>query len=171
MLIHSNYHVSTELAAKFASIGLVLLIIWQLISGSMMIDKLYKQNLTQLVQTKPISQLDKKEKKFLNTAFFGDYIPQSIGEIKKSMLNVKVVGILYSTREADSQAIIKTADGQEQTYRKGDKLPGGVVIQRITPDGVLVMHNNSLESLSLPKNELIFAPPPRFIEPNIPLSH
>ena len=74
------------------------------------------------------------------------------------MLDLKVVGIMFANTEGDSHVIIRTAGGHEQTFRVGDSLPGGVVIKRITPEGVLIGRNGALESLSLPKNALIFEP-------------
>jgi general secretion pathway protein C len=95
------------------------------------------------------------------SALFGDYIPATLSdkEIKKSMLDAEVVGILYSSKAENSQVIIRTAGGQEKIYSIGDSLPGGAVIRRISETGVVVLRNGSLESLSLQKNELIFDAP------------
>jgi len=95
------------------------------------------------------------------TALFGDYVPANLSEaeIKQSMLDVQVVGIMYSNKEKDSQVIIRTNNGEEKYYLVGDTLPGGAVIKQISAQGVVVLHNGSLESLSLPKNELIFDSP------------
>lgn len=95
--------------------------------------------------------------------FFGDYIPTNIHDagVKESVLNVEVVGILFSDQDADSQVIIQSAGGHEHTFRMGDTLPGGAVIKRITPQGMLIERMGALESISLPKNELIFEAQPR----------
>ncbi|CDZ78119.1 type II secretion system protein C [Legionella massiliensis] len=95
------------------------------------------------------------------TALFGDYVPVNLSEaeIKQSMLDVKIVGIMFSGEEKDSQVVLQISDGKEEYFVIGDTLPGGAVIKRISPEGVVVLHNGSLESLSLPKNELIFDPP------------
>lgn len=99
----------------------------------------------------------------LTMAFFGDFIPKNLNDagVKKSMLNLKVVGILFSDNQEGSQVIIRTADGQEQSFKVGDSVPGGAIIKRITNDGVFVLHGGELESLSLPKNQLIFEAPAR----------
>ncbi|KTC98835.1 type II secretion system protein N [Legionella erythra] len=95
---------------------------------------------------------------------FGDYVPVSMDEtIKQSMLDVDLVGIMYSTAPEDSQVLLRSGGGEEKSYRVGDTLPGGAVIKRIGQDGIVVLHNGTLESLSLPKNEL------RFEEPAKPL--
>lgn len=92
---------------------------------------------------------------------FGTYVPVNLGDadIKQSQLDVQLVGIMYSDKEKDSQVIIRSASGIEQYYMVGDTLPGGAIIKRITRQEIVVLHNGSLESLSLPKNELIFDVP------------
>lgn len=94
-------------------------------------------------------------------ALFGTYVPVNLGDadIKQSQLDVELVGIMYADKERDSQVIIRSAGGDEQFYMIGDTLPGGAIIKRITRQGIVVLHNGSLESLSLPKNELIFDAP------------
>ncbi len=95
------------------------------------------------------------------SALFGTYIPANLSEadIKQSMLDLRVLGILFADKEEDSQVIISSAGGVEKYYLIGDSLPGGAVIKHITAESVVVLHNGTLESLSLPKNELIFNPP------------
>jgi general secretion pathway protein C len=97
----------------------------------------------------------------LNTPFFGDYVPQNLDDkdVKQSMLDLTVVGIMFADKEDASHVIIRMAGGREQTFSVGDSLPGGAIIKRITPDGILIKRNGALESLSLPKNTLIFEAP------------
>ena len=99
----------------------------------------------------------------LKTTLFGEYVPQSIvdADVKKSILRVKVVGIMFANTESLSHVIIRSAGGREQTFGVGDSLPGGGVIKRITSDGVLIWRDGSLESLSLPKSALTFEAPSR----------
>ncbi|KTD02146.1 general secretion pathway protein GspC [Fluoribacter gormanii] len=94
----------------------------------------------------------------LHSSLFGVYVSDNLSTIKKSMLNVTLVGILFANQINDSQVIIRSADGEENTYKLGDTIPGGAVIKRIMASGILVERNGALESLSLPKNELIFEP-------------
>lgn len=96
----------------------------------------------------------------LKTPFFGTYLPKNLNEfnVKQSMLNLTVVGIMYAPNDEDSLVIIQSSTGKELTYRVGDKIPGGAVIKKIMPDGVFVERDGILESLSLPKMPLIFAP-------------
>ncbi|MCW8398304.1 general secretion pathway protein GspC [Legionella sp. PATHC038] len=94
----------------------------------------------------------------LHSSLFGVYVSNNLSSIKKSMLNVTLVGILFANKLNNSQVIIRSATGEEKTYKLGDTIPGGAVIKRIMASGILVERNGTLESLSLPKNELIFEP-------------
>jgi general secretion pathway protein C len=96
----------------------------------------------------------------LNASLFGIYVPTDLNEnsVKKSMLNVTLVGILFADKMDDSQVIIRASNGEEKTYRVGDTIPGDAVVKRIMAGGVLVERHGALESLSLPKNELTFEP-------------
>lgn len=99
----------------------------------------------------------------LNTHFFGDYIPIDIASanVKATMLDLKIVGILFSSKNATSQVIIQTSGGAQKTYFVGDTVTKGVVIRKITPEGVLLAHHGLLESLSLPNEALSFEPQPK----------
>jgi general secretion pathway protein C len=99
----------------------------------------------------------------LNAQIFGEYVPENLNEdnVKKSVLNVAIVGVLLGDNPDESQVIIRAADGEEKTYKVADKISGEAVIKRIMADGILVERNGALESLSLPKNDLIFEPVPK----------
>lgn len=94
------------------------------------------------------------------SALFGVYVPNDLNSdnVKKSMLNIALVGILLGNTSESSQVIIRLADGEEKNFKVNDKIPGGALIKKIMADGILVEHNGSLESVSLPKSELIFEP-------------
>lgn len=94
----------------------------------------------------------------LKSSLFGIYVPNDLNHIKKSMLNLTLSGILLGNSKEESQIIIRSAGGEENTFKMGDKLPGGAIIKKIMPAGVLVEHNGVLESLSLPESELRFEP-------------
>ncbi len=80
-------------------------------------------------------------------------------EIKPSSLDLEVAGILYSPNKKGSQVLIRAAGKEEQSYVIGDQLPGGAVIKQIKENEVLVLYRGALESLSLPKNDLLFDEP------------
>ena len=96
----------------------------------------------------------------LKSSMFGVYVPNdlSAADVKNSMLNVTLVGILLADKNEESQVIIGSANGEEKTYKIGDSIPGGAVIERIMPSGILVERNGALERISLPKSDLIFEP-------------
>ena len=159
---------SRTIVPQMICLTLVLLLIWQIVSGLtnfFSLDKAlsvrHDSSTGAKINAKP-SSLNEG----LKTAFFGDYVPKNLSEsdVKQSMLNLKVVGIMFADSEAASHVIIRTANGNEQTFGVGDSLPGGATIKRITSDGVLIGRNGSLERLSLPKNALIFEPLPKPLE-------
>lgn len=96
----------------------------------------------------------------LNSSLFGVYVPDDLNDssLQKSSLNLTLVGILLADKEDDSQVIIRSARGEEKTYKLEDTIPGGALIKRISAGGVVVEQNGTLESLSLPKNDLTFEP-------------
>lgn len=99
----------------------------------------------------------------LKASLFGIYVSNDLNEntVKKSMLNVTLVGILFADNIQDSQVIIRAANGEEKNYSVGDTIPGEAMIKRITASGILVERNGALERLSFPANELIFEPVPK----------
>ncbi|WP_419420970.1 type II secretion system protein N [Legionella sp. D16C41] len=92
---------------------------------------------------------------------FGDYIPAiSDADIKESTLDVEIVGIMFSSSNPkDSHVLARDAAGEERNFVVGDALPGGAVVKRINKNGIVVLYNGSLESLSLLKNDLLFDKP------------
>ncbi|MGL5742670.1 MAG: type II secretion system protein N [Legionella sp.] len=106
----------------------------------------------------PIAKKENSLDAILNSSLFGVYVSNNLSSIKKSMLNVTLVGILLANKINNSQVIIRSANGEERTYKVGDSIPGGAVIKRIMTSGILVERHGTLESLSLPKHELIFEP-------------
>ena len=148
---------------QFICLVLALLLIWQLTTG---INKLW------FTKNEPANQNAEQvdvgneeapdQNKGLQAYFFGEFVPKdlTVSNVKRSMLDMDVVGIIFAKDEKDSQVILRTATGEEKPFGVGDSLPGGAVMKRITPEGVLVNSNGELESLSFPKNELIFGKPP-----------
>lgn len=108
----------------------------------------------------PVAQKEDSFNDIIKASLFGVYVSNDLsdGSVKKSMLNVTLVGILFAGNMEDSQVIIRAENGEEKTYKIGDTIPGDAVVKRITANGVLVERQGALESLSLPKNELIFEP-------------
>jgi general secretion pathway protein C len=94
-------------------------------------------------------------------SLFGVYVPVNLSDIKKSQLDLKVVGILYSPILEDSAVMIAATGTLEHSYKVGDTLPGGATIKKISASNVIILHNGALESLSLPKNPLHLEAPPK----------
>lgn len=91
---------------------------------------------------------------------FGQYAPKLTDiEIKQSSLDLEIVGVMFSNTEKGSQVLIRAGGGEEHLYSIGDLLPGGATIKQINEKGIVVLYNGSMESLSLPKNELLFDEP------------
>ncbi len=97
----------------------------------------------------------------LKRPLFGSYVPTHLDEagVKESLLQLTVVGILFDTSQTTSQVIIRTSSGTEQSFEVGDVLPGGVIIKRITHEGVLIEHDGEMERLNLPTDILKFEAP------------
>ncbi len=156
-------NLSRPFVLRLACLGLVILIVWQLTSGMMAVSAINKsiansENSSVVTNTainQPTSNVS------LSAPFFGTYTPvmESVADVKPSILSYKVVGIMLATHDEDSEVIIDTQSGGDVVYHVGDNLPGGVVIKRITNEGIFVERNGEMESLSLPKNELIFEAP------------
>lgn len=147
---------------------IALLLIWQLISfvvdlSSLATSLKQQPNITRAKLPNNKSKIITQE---LVVPIFGGYVPKNLGEmdVKHSDLSLKVEGILFSKQADESQVIIQGFSGKEETYKLGDKLPGGAIIKRITVDGILIERNGVFESLSLPKNELLFAPPVKILD-------
>lgn len=122
------------------------------------LSRLVSNNTLQIKENRQESYQD-----LLNSSLFGVYVPTDLDEsqVKKSMLNVTLVGILFAQKLNDSQVIIRSASGEEKTYKIGDSLPGGVIVKRIMADGILVERDGTLESLSLPRDQLQFESIPK----------
>lgn len=154
-----NFNAPKKLAASVIFVLATLAFLWEIISGFSANEELKAVTKTQSLSNKqePLGP----QSPLFTTALFGDYVPANLSEadIKQSMLDVQIVGIMFAGKEAESQVVLRIGSGKEENYVVGDKLPGGAVIKRISPQGVVVLHNGALESLSLPKNELIFDAP------------
>jgi general secretion pathway protein C len=98
----------------------------------------------------------------VDAMLFGAYVPDDVDAmgVERSSLNISVIGIMYSSDARESQVMLDVS-GEEKSFHVGDKIPGGAVIKRITPGGVLLLRGGKVESLSLPQHELHFAPQPK----------
>ncbi|KTC88483.1 type II secretion system protein N [Legionella cincinnatiensis] len=150
------------LTAKYAQwVVIALISLFSLLIISEWSTLFFSANVQSPSETINEVQVTKAQNSFdalLHSSLFGVYVSNNLSSIKKSMLNVTLVGILFANKINDSQVIIRSANGDEKTYKIGDTVPGGAVIKRIMATGILVDRRGTLESLSLPKNELLFEP-------------
>lgn len=144
------------LSALFAL--LILEVFWQFYLG-------FREPIINLKSSETMMEIPQANHQLplFKISFFGEYVPKDLNNsiLPESLLDMEVVGILYVDNEHDSQVILKKSSGDEKTYRVGDELADGVVIKRITQDGVMLLRDGTLESLSLPKNKLKFDPLPK----------
>jgi general secretion pathway protein C len=115
------------------------------------------------LQVKPVPVLKPVIKHAaVDAMLFGAYVPDDVDDagVERSSLNISVIGIMYSSDARESQVMLDVS-GEEKSFHVGDKIPGGAVIKRITPGGVLLLRGGKVESLSLPQHELHFAPQPK----------
>lgn len=100
--------------------------------------------------------------KALTLPLFGKYVAKlSAGQVlQKSTIGLRLIGIMYSpTTENASQVVIRMRDGEEQTYGVGEQLPGGVTIEKIEANRVILRNDDVLEELTFPRLQLNFEKP------------
>ncbi len=147
---------------------LLVLIILEWVSGvraSLALDALTTP-LKAPVLEQSVAVKETKEPLAIQVHFFGDYVPDDVSAagVKRSSLNISVVGILFASDEKKSHVMLELPGHQVKVFAVGDKVLGEAVIKRITADGILLMHDGVMESLSLPKNELLFSPPEKILK-------
>jgi len=90
---------------------------------------------------------------------FGDYqapADASLDRMEKApdtRLNLTLLGILAADQDKGSRALIADGGGDEKPYSVGDKVPGGVKLQAIFPDRVILSRDGQLETLRLDKEK------------------
>lgn len=151
--------------AHLIFVMVALLLGYELLSGAVRYFKINAELKKRPSQSTASHEPVKKQsliEKTLHIPIFGEYIPKALVDldVKPSGLDLQLIGIVYSTDTKKSQAIISAPGSQSQTFSTGDMVPGGAKIKQITPDGVVLKREGELESLSLPKEELIFEPLP-----------
>jgi general secretion pathway protein C len=146
--------------SQLLCVGFALLLIWEIYSFVRGFWSNQPAQTTAASQTAVIRNTVGKE---LRSPIFGTYVPKNLSDsnVKQTTLDLSIVGIIFSDKEENSQVIIRTTEGEETLVGVGDSLPDGVIIKRITPEGVMVENQGELESLSFPKNELIFEQHPK----------
>ncbi|MCF6255425.1 MAG: type II secretion system protein GspC [Gammaproteobacteria bacterium] len=78
-------------------------------------------------------------------------------EAPDTRLNLKLHGLLASSDPSEARAIIADGKGMEEAYAIDEELPGNAVLREIYVDRVILEHRGRLETLRLPKDEIVSA--------------
>lgn len=81
-------------------------------------------------------------------------------------LQLRLVGVIKAEPEQFSRVIISEGGKPGKVYRVGDTLAGGVRINAITEDGVILENEGRFEKLPLRRNPLQFQGMPKPLLPN-----
>jgi len=80
--------------------------------------------------------------------------------VEETRLDLKLVGLFYGEDGARALALIAEGRDEERIYTLGDQLSGGVKLEQIQRDQVILSRNGRRETLSLPKYEALEGAPP-----------
>ncbi len=153
-------HASRPLVLQLICAAFVVLIAWDWGDGIRLFSRLNDsvQSRIEASKKQETGAHESVLQSSINQSLFGEYVPNSLDAagVRQSMLDLKVIGVLFALDEKDSQVLLQKPDGQEQFFRVGDTLSDGSMIKRITTEGVLLLRAGELERLSLPKEELQF---------------
>ncbi|MEI6335183.1 MAG: type II secretion system protein N [Methylococcaceae bacterium] len=76
------------------------------------------------------------------------------GTPQETQLQIKLLGVFFQPDQKNaSYAIIEADDKSQKKYRPGDELPGGITLQSIAKEQVILLRNNQRESLSMGRNK------------------
>ncbi|UOA10522.1 type II secretion system protein N [Methylobacter sp. S3L5C] len=76
------------------------------------------------------------------------------GVPQETQLQIKLLGVFFLPDQKNSSyAIIEADDKSQKKYRPGDDLPGGITLQSIAKEQVILLRNNQRESLSMDRNK------------------
>ncbi len=88
----------------------------------------------------------------LHTELFNHYIsePDSIKPVQ-SLLKIKILGILYSTTNKNSQVLINNSQKTQIIYKVGDELMPAINIAAIHSTSIVINNHGRLNTIKLPK--------------------
>lgn len=106
-----------------------------------------------------VSQVDPRQaiRQVANAHLFGKAestaVPQQ-SKAPETRLNLVLRGVIAATPMKLSHAIIaRGKNGKEEVFAVGEKMPGGVMLEEIHPDHVILNRGGRLETLQLIKDE------------------
>lgn len=82
------------------------------------------------------------------------------GDLPETNLQLTLQGVLTTSAPARSSAIIAQPGQPAKVYQPGDLLPGGAILDKVMADRVIIQNRGRLETLSLIRPQLQFAPVP-----------
>lgn len=82
--------------------------------------------------------------------------PVPTENVPETQLNLTLRGVFAAHDQKEAFAIIANAGGNDQHYKVGTQIPGGVTVKEIHADHVLLSRGGRLETLRLPKNSASF---------------
>lgn len=92
-----------------------------------------------------------------NAHLFGEMQSAAVSRQTKApetRLNLVLRGVIAADPMSLSHAIIaRGKNGKEEVYAIGDKMPGGVIVEEVYPDHVILNRGGQLETLQLVKDE------------------
>ena len=94
-----------------------------------------------------------------NAHLFGEMQSAAVPRQTKApetRLNLVLRGVIAADPMSLSHAIIaRGKNGKEEVYAVGDKMPGGVTVEEVYPDHVILNRGGQLETLQLVKDEAV----------------
>lgn len=81
-------------------------------------------------------------------------------DLPETNLQLSLQGVLSMPDPAHGSAIIAQPGQPGKVYQPGDLLPGGAILDKVMVDKVLILNRGRLETLSLMRPGLQFAPVP-----------
>ncbi len=128
-------------------IGLMLArLVWLIASPGPAVADLRDRPLPQMAMSQ--SESIKTDRTLLvQTNPFASDVALIVEDAPETQLNLRLIGIITSTDEAGGSARIVTANNAAQSFRPGDTIQQGVVLERILQDRVVLTRNGVNEIL------------------------
>jgi len=151
------------LIAKLICLLFLVLILFTLFSSLYDFKNIFSDSMKDNQSLVTINDKSVKElvKHGLDVEIFGKYVPKQLGDanIRPSILNVKLIGVMFSPDKKNSQVILRLANGIERVFKIGDTIPGCAKILHISEDGIVVNRDGVMERVNLPTDKLNFDQP------------
>lgn len=154
LLLFCKKHLKTIIIALFAAATLITVFCLKQLTtfNYTLVTPPILEKSPSLKPAKPTSQ------KLHEAPIFGSYLIKDHA-IPSTVLNLKLLGVLKSTKTSNSQVIIKLNNGKEKIFHLNDFLPGNAKIIKINDTTIILDRNGNIEKLQLDKDKLTFDKP------------